>query len=320
MKILIAGATGLVGSEIVALCQERNIPVSYLTTSKQKIVSRENYQGYYWNPNKGEIDLECFNGVTSIINLAGANIAKRWTPLQKKRILNSRINALRTLANGFQKLESHTIEGFVSASAIGIYPDSIAHYYEEDETEVDDSFLGKVVFAWEKEVDRFKQFNINVAKLRIGLVMSGKGGVLTEMAKPIKYYVGAPMGSGEQWQSWIHIHDLARMFLHVLEENITGVYNAVAPNPVTNVKLTREIAKVLEKPLVLPNIPKLFMRIALGEMAYLLFVSQRVSSKKIEESGFVFDYQNICSALEGIYKEKTKQYKGDACSDREYAP
>lgn len=304
MKVLITGATGLVGSEITAVCHAQDIQVNYLTTSKNKIESKENYQGFYWNPDSGEIDINCFTGVSAIINLAGASISKRWTPEYKKIILSSRINTLKTLRNGLKTCNPEQIESFVSASAIGIYPNSLTEFYEEDETAVDNSFLGEVVAAWEKEIDTFKSFGFPVAKVRIGLVMSDDGGALPEMAKPIKLYVGAPFGSGEQWQSWVHITDLARIFLYALEHRLAGIYNGVGPNPVTNSKLVKEIALVLKKPLFLPNVPQFAMKALLGEMSYILFASQRVSSKKIEEEGFVFQYMNVCRALESIYEQR----------------
>jgi uncharacterized protein (TIGR01777 family) len=318
MKILITGATGLVGSAIVELCQKKNIDVNYLSTSKNKIVSHSNYKGFYWNPSKGDIDLECFDGVTAIINLAGVSISKRWTSSNKKAILNSRINSLKTLRNGLDRVDSNKIESFISASAIGIYPDSLSSYYSEEEEAVDDSFLGEVVQAWEKEADTFKKFNFSVAKIRIGLVLSANGGALPEMAKPINNYVGAAFGAGDQWQSWIHINDLSRMFLFMAKNKIQGVFNGVAPNPVCNSKLVKEIAKQLNKPMILPNIPQFAMKLILGEMSYILFASQRVSSKKIEEEGFNFHYQNICKALEGIYSSANKEKQDNPVSQTEF--
>lgn len=318
MQILITGATGLVGSEIVRLCQEQNIIVNYLTTNKNKIVSEDNYQGFYWNPDAGEIDLSCFKGVTAIINLAGASISKRWTESYKKKVLSSRIDTLRTLKNGIEKIDASNITSFISASAIGIYPNSLANFYTEDEKSVDKSFLGEVVDTWEKEADTFKNFDFKMAKLRIGLVLSADGGALPEMAKPIKYYAGAAFGNGMQWQSWIHISDLARQFLYLIEHELDGTYNGVGPNPVNNTKLVKEIAKVLNRPLFLPNIPRFAMKAILGEMSYLLFASQRVSSKKIEEEGFVFYYPNIFSALKNIYAKETPKSEIDAVNKKEY--
>lgn len=301
MKVLITGATGLVGSELVSLFHEQSIAVHYLTTRKNKIVSDTDYKGFYWNPDENEVDLKCFEGISVIINLAGASISKRWTTSYKEKVLSSRVNSLRTLYNALEKVDTSKINSFVSASGIGIYPNSLNAYYTEDEKEVDNSFLGDVVKSWEKEIKAFEKFSFNVSTIRIGLVMSSKGGALPEIAKPIQYFIGAAFGDGQQWQSWIHINDLARMFLFVIENNLQGSYNGVGPNPVNNIKLVKKIAKVLRKPLFLPNIPKFLMKAILGEMSYLLFCSQRVSSKKIEQKGFVFEYTNVCSALENIY-------------------
>jgi len=301
MKVLITGATGLVGQAIVKVLHQKGIPVNYLTTSKEKITSTENFQGFYWNPSKEEIDLDCFDNVQAVINLAGTNIAKRWTPDHRRKVLSSRINSLRTLKKGLEKSKNKEVECLVSASAIGIYPNSISEYYDENETKVDDGFLGEVVQKWEAEADTFEKLNIDVAKIRIGLVLSKDGGALPKMAMPIKNFVGAPLGSGEQWQSWIHIDDLAQMFVFAVENNLKGVYNGVASNPVTNTKMTKELAKILERPLWLPNVAAFLLKTFLGKMSTLVLASQRVSSKKIEEEGFSFQYVNICQALKSLY-------------------
>jgi uncharacterized protein (TIGR01777 family) len=312
MSVLITGATGLIGKVITNLLHKHGYTVHYLTTRKNKIETRENYKGYYWNPTKGEIDLASLVGVNYIINLAGATVSKRWTSHYKKEILNSRINSIRTLKSGIEKSSNTTIEGIVSASAIGIYPNSYDSLYTEDDKRVDDSFLGEVVAQWEDEIDTLNELGCSVAKIRIGLVLSSKGGALPKMAQPIRNFVGAAFGSGEQWQSWIHIKDLARMFIFLMEKKQSGVFNGVAPNPITNSKLTREIATTLKKPLILPNIPKVAMNLILGEMAYILFSSQRVSSMKIVKRGFQFYHTNIKAALTDLLsdgkqeKSKTK--------------
>nr|WP_299486068.1 TIGR01777 family oxidoreductase [uncultured Allomuricauda sp.] len=302
MKVLVTGATGLVGKAIVEILTEKGIAVNYLSTRKKKITTTENCQGFYWNPSKGEIDLECFEDVSAIINLAGASIATRWSATNKKRIMDSRVQSIRTLHGAMKKIDASSIDTFVSASAIGIYPNSVSNFYDEETAEVDDSFLGDVVKKWEKEISTFEDFGLNVSKIRIGIVLSGLGGALPKMAGPIRNFVGSIFGSGAQWQSWIHITDLAQMFVYVVENSLKGTFNGVAPNPVTHAKMTKELARVLERPLILPNIPKFVMQLLLGEMAYLLFASQRVSSKRIEKKGFQFQYPNIGPALEQIYE------------------
>ncbi|SFZ93929.1 hypothetical protein SAMN05428642_103429 [Flaviramulus basaltis] len=300
MRVLITGATGLIGGEIVKLCHKKQINVNYLTTSKSKIQKEEKYKGFYWNPKSGDIDKDCFINVDAIINLAGATISKRWTPEYKKEILNSRKQTTQLLVNAL-KGETHSIKQVISASAIGVYPDSLINYYDEDfKVKDENSFLSHVVKVWEHEADAFLKLNIAVSKIRIGLVLSKKGGALQEMVKPIKFGVGAAFGTGKQWQSWVHINDLANIFLYVLKHNLNGVYNAVAPNPVTNQELTKTIANVLNKPLFLPNIPKSFMKFILGDMHTLLFESQRVSSKKIEDKDFNFKYNYLKPALENL--------------------
>jgi uncharacterized protein (TIGR01777 family) len=299
MRVLITGATGLIGQEIVKLCHEKDIKVNYLTTSKSKIVQEENYKGFYWNPKAKEIDADCFKEVVAIVHLAGATVSKRWTPSYKKEILSSRTKTTALLVNTLKEL-THTVKQVVSASAIGIYPDSLINYYDESHNEISSSFLGQVVSVWEQASDEFLKLNITVSKIRIGLVLSNKGGALMEIVKPIKFGLGAAFGNGKQWQSWIHIHDLANLFLYVLQNNLKGVYDGVAPNPTSNSELTKTAASVLHKPLFMPNIPKFFMKLILGEMHILLFESQRVSSKKIADIGFLFKFNYLEPALNNL--------------------
>lgn len=301
MKVLITGATGLIGSEIVKQCHQRNWTVHYLTRSKENIETKDNYKGFLWDVDKGEIDGNCLSGVTKIINLVGSPVAKRWTKENKKEILSSRTDSLKLLRNTI-KQSSAEIEQIISASAIGVYPDSKTKYYTESYPKTSDTFLGDVVEKWENEVDEFKSLGIKTAKVRIGLVLAEKDGALPKIAKPIEHFAGAAFGSGDQWQSWIHIEDLGRIFLFVAEHELSGIFNGVAPNPVTNDTLTKEIANTLNKPLILPNVPKIFMKIALGEMHIILFESQRVSSEKIESEGFNFNYSNLKPALTNLLK------------------
>lgn len=296
MTVLITGATGLIGREIVKQCHDKGFNVHYLTTSKSKLATESNYKGFFWNPNNNEIDHSCFDGVSTIINLVGASISKRWTKSNKKEILESRTKTAQLLQDTI-RLYNYNIKHVVSASAIGIYPSSFTNYYDEAYDQNSDSFLGMVVAQWEDAIDGFKELGCKVAKIRIGLVLARQGGALPEIIKPIKFGAGAAFGNGKQWQSWIHVTDLANIFLHVVAHKLEGVYNGVAPNAVTNSELTKTVAKVLHRPLIMPNIPKPLMKLILGEMHMLLFESQRVSSDKIKAKGFYFKYANLKPAL-----------------------
>src|SRR5690606_2051814 len=158
----------------------------------------------------------------------------------------------------------------------------------------------EVAKQWEEAADTFSDLDIKISKIRIGLVLDTKEGALPQMVKPTKYGFGAAFGNGLQWQSWIHKKDLARIFIHVLENELEGLYSGVAPNPVTNQELTKAIGRTLKKPLWLPNIPKVVIKMILGEMHVLLFESQRVCSKKIIDSGFEYKFVNLKPALEDL--------------------
>lgn len=300
MKILITGATGMIGSELVRLLLAKNHSVNYLTTSKSKIESKPNYNGFYWNPEQGKIDESCLYEVDAIVHLAGANISKRWTNAYKQEIIESRTLSAELLYNLIRKTPNQ-VKQFVSASGTASYPESYTKVYYETTVDTEDSFLSNVVKKWEESADRFQVLNIKVCKLRTGIVLSNLGGALPELVKPIKLGLGAAMGSGKQIQSWIHINDLVGMYYFVIENQLEGVYNAVAPNPISNKELTVAIAKVLKNPLFLPNIPQFVMKLVLGEMSYLLFSSKNLSSEKIQNSGFKFEFPKIKEALSDLY-------------------
>lgn len=296
MRVLITGATGLIGSELSSLCRENGIQVNYLTTDKSKIKKEETYKGFYWDPKNEQIEKGCIEGVKTIIHLAGASIAEPWSNSYKKKILKSRTETAALLYKTLKENE-HQVENFISASAIGVYPSSEQKLYSEDDEVVADNFIGEVVRKWEAAADEFENLGLDVAKIRVGLVLAEDGGMLEKIKKPISLNMGAALGNGKQWQSWIHIEDLAGIFFFAIKNELTGVYNAVAPNPVTNKELTKELARQMGKSIWLPNVPKFALKGLLGEMSQIVLSSQLVSSKKIEEVGYNFKYTNLSRAL-----------------------
>ena len=301
MNILITGATGLIGSKLTNDLLLNGYAVNYLTTRKSQIKSNSKINGYYWNPEKNIIDLECFKNVDTIINLAGSNIAKRWSDSNKLDILNSRIKSLNLLkySISYNKIN---IKKIISASAIGIYPSSVDNVYKENESLISDSFLGKVVCQWESAVNSFKDLEIDVVIVRIGLVLSRDGGILSKSILPIQYGFGSFFGNGNQWQSWIHFQDISNIFYHILKYDLSGVFNGVSPNPVTNKTFTKKIAKFLNRPLLLPNLKKWMMRLLLGEMHTIIFESQNVSCEKLTKSKFKFKFDNFDQAIADLLK------------------
>lgn len=301
MTILVTGATGLIGQELVGFLLQNGHTVHYLSTSRTKLVSNSSYKGYYWNPKTAEIDVAAFTDVEVIVHFAGANVAQRWTTDYKEEIIQSRVLSTQLLFKTLQQI-THKVTQIVAASAIGIYPNSLSSIYHETDLDIDDSFLGNVVKRWENEVSQFEKLEMVVTKIRIGIVLAKDGGALKEMAKPIRMGLGAAFGSGQHYQSWIHIHDLAAIFYFVIQNKLAGVYNGVSPYPVTNEDLTKAIARTIEKPLFLPNIPQFVMKMLLGEMHEILFSSQHVSSRKLLDENFQFKYASLDKALAELLK------------------
>lgn len=299
MKILIAGATGLIGRALVLQCLEEKISVNYLTTNKQKLESKEGYNGFYWNPEDGEIDLSAFEGVDAIINLAGSSIAQRWTKKRRLAIMQSRVETAAFLFSTLQKIP-HTVSHYISASGISGYPSSYDRLYYETYEPMATTFLGEVVTRWEASADAFLTLGMKVTKVRTGIVLSEKGGALPKILKPIKMGFGSPLGNGEQWQSWIHERDMAGIYLFLLKNSLAGVYNATSPNPVTNKKMVQILANHYNKSIWLPNVPEFLLRWLLGDMAAVILESQLVSAEKLIEAGFQFQFVNLEHALEDL--------------------
>jgi len=299
MKILITGATGLVGRHLVTHLLREGHKINFLTSRKKALHSLPNCSGFYWDIENEIIDASCVIGVDKIIHLAGASISKRWTKSFKKEIIASRIVSSKLLFN-ILKSEEHQVNQIICASAIGIYKHSYSMVYNEDSCSFSDSFLGDVVKKWEESSNAFFSLDIKATKVRIGVVLSKKGGALPKIKQPITLGLGASLVTGKQYMSWIHVNDLIKLISFLLVENKEGVFNAVAPNPVTNSELTKALAKKIGKPLFLPNVPKFILKLLLGEMHEILCESQYVSSNKIEELGFDFEYKQIEEALTNL--------------------
>jgi hypothetical protein len=286
---------------LTLLLLSKGFEVNYLSTSKKKLLMQPSYKGFYWNPQNMEIDMAVLEEVQVIVHLAGASIAKRWTKSYKKEILESRTKSAQLLYKTLKE-QPNKVEYFISASAIGLYRDDLNFHHKEDSPLIDNGFLSAVVQQWEAGIDEFRSLGINVCKLRTGLVLSEKGGALPQMIRPFKFGLGARIGSGKQVQSWIHITDLIDMYFFAIENRLQGAYNAVAPNPVTNTELTKAIARQLQRPLIMPNVPKFLVKAILGEMHQLLFLSQKVSCDKMTQAGFKYNYPNLDAALADILK------------------
>jgi uncharacterized protein (TIGR01777 family) len=307
MKILITGATGLVGKELVRLLVTHKVEVHYLTTDKAKIQNREGYHGFYWDPSRGIIDKHCLQGVDVIINLAGANISKRWTVAYKQEIVESRILASNLLYKSLKE-NPNQIKQLISASGTAIYPDKAGKRYTESECVSDGGFLANLVVKWEESIDRFETLGMKVCKLRTGVVFSADGGALPEIIKPIQWGFGAIFGDGKQMMSWIHVKDLAALYYYAALHAWEGVYNAAAPVSIANGELTKVIAKKLKKPLWLPGIPKVMMKLLLGEMHELLFSDKDISPEKAINKGYQFQYPTADLALNDLIKSKNSAF------------
>jgi uncharacterized protein (TIGR01777 family) len=300
-KILIAGGSGLIGQELCNSLQDKGYEVAVLSRSKNPDTS---VPGYFWDIDRGEIDRAALNNCDYIIHLAGANIGeKRWSRKRKQEILNSRIKSTELIFNNIDKNNSR-LKAIISASAIGYYGAITSpHIYDESDPPAGD-FLGQTCRAWEQGVDIFTEMGIRVVRIRTGIVLSRQGGALAKLMRPIKFGLGAPLGQGNQYMPWIHMDDLCAIYIHALEnKDMHGAYNAVAPEHITNKAFTNKIAQILNKPYWFPNIPAATMKMLFGEMAVMLLKGSRISSDKIRNAGFTFQYPDLDSALQDLFSK-----------------
>lgn len=295
-RILITGGSGLIGSRLTELLASKGWEVAHLGRSKKSTLAKH----FTWNIDNGRVEENALDNVHTIVHLAGASVGSgRWTRSRKKEILDSRILSTRLLLEAVRK--TREVKTLITASGVNYYGYDRGKTFSEEDPGGHD-FLSTVTQAWEREADRFADHGVRVVKLRIGMVLSRQGGALPRLALPVRLFVGAPLGRGHQVYSWIHIDDLCGIIIKAIkDQSMVGAYNAVAPSPVTNGEMTRALAASLRRPLWLPSVPGIILRLVLGEMADIALEGNRVSCERILSSGYRYRFPNITSALKEIY-------------------
>ena len=293
MRVLLTGGTGFIGRAMQVFLRAQGHDVRVLSRSGGE---------FTWDPTAGTISPNTLQGVDGIIHLAGAGIADaRWTAKRKQELIDSRVKSTELLAKALREQE-HQVKVIVSASAIGYYGADSGSVLCTETSPSGSDFLAVCTRSWEAAVDLLPG---RVVKLRIGLVLGTDGGIFPTLMRPIRFGLGAILGTGNQGQSWIHRDDLVRMFaLALVDERLSGVYNAVAPTPISHAEMTIAMAKAVHRPLFLPKVPAWGLRLVLGEMACLVLGGNFVSSKKIQEFiPFTFTYNRFEEALTALIHE-----------------
>ncbi|AQG80850.1 TIGR01777 family oxidoreductase [Spirosoma montaniterrae] len=300
--VLITGGTGTIGRRLTELLLQDGYQVSYLSRTLKPIA---NVTVYQWDVPKGQLNPQAIQTADHIIHLAGAGIAdERWTDARKNEILKSRTQSTELLAQALVK-NTHSVKSFIASSAIGYYGGDTADRPLTETSPAGNDFLAQVTRAWERSEDLVAALGIRTVKLRTGVVLTMAGGALPKLAQPVRLGAGAPIGSGQQYISWIHLDDLCRLYIEAIKnESWQGVYNAVAPTPVTNETLTRAIAKTLGRPMLLPNIPGFVIKLMFGELAVTVLGGNYVLNKRIaEETNFRYSFGDLDRALEEELQE-----------------
>lgn len=299
--ILIAGGTGLLGSRLSEMLREKGYIVRHLSRQRNPGAP---FPAYGWDLKKGFIEEEAIEEADFVVNLAGANIAGQgWTDARKQILLSSRVDSALLLKKYIEQKRT-PLKAYVSASAIGYYGDRGDQWLREEDV-AGEGFLPRVVQAWEEAAFGMREIGVRTTALRIGVVLSTKGGALPKIMLPFKFFNGTYFGQGRQWMAWIHIEDMCRMFIEALEnERMEGVYNGVAPHPATNKDFTFMIKDALRKPALIFPAPEFALRLMLGEMADVIFDSACVSSEKIEKTGFQFHFPELLPALDDLLRRK----------------
>jgi uncharacterized protein (TIGR01777 family) len=296
MNILITGANGLVGKSLQNKLKRNGINIFTLTSGQKK---GEN--DYRWNTVDGIIDPLPVNQIHGVVHLAGAGIAdKAWTDERKKEVLDSRVKASEFLFDAFKKAE-HFPDFYITASGVGYYSQDNVKAYSEDGPK-GDNFLAEVCDAWEKAADLF-QSHCKVYKLRFGVILGDKG-FIKEILKPAKFFAGAVLGSGKQIVPWVHLDDVVNVIICSIENKISpNIYNVVAPSENSLDEITRKAARLISRPVILPNIPSFLVKAIFGERSLMLLSGQRIYPGNLLHQGFKFTYKEIDTSLESILKK-----------------
>ena len=306
--VLITGGTGLVGKALTDKLIQKGYRVIVLTRAISNKTENSQLSYAHWDIKKEEIDLNAIQGADYIIHLAGAGVVdKKWTKEYKKEIQESRTKSSQLIVASLAK-NSNKVKAIISSSAIGWYgPDKSNNIAFIENTPAAIDFLGETCRLWEKSVDEAEKTGVRVCKLRTGIVLSNDGGALKEFKKPIKMGVAGILGNGNQTVSWIHIDDLCRMFIYAMENNtLSGSYNAVAPNPVSNKILTLILAKAMRGKFFIPmHVPSFILKIMMGSRSIEVLKSTTVSAEKIKKEGFTFLYPTIEAAINQLIKKKS---------------
>ena len=301
-SILITGGTGLIGTKLYKFLKEKHFNVIVLT--REESLSIENKDFVLWDPEKNILDTNKIENIDCVINLAGESIdGSRWTNKYKKRIMDSRVISTRFLFTKLKSLKNKP-KVLVSASAVGCYHEDTLN--EQDETsDLNHNFLGDVVKKWEFESRKFEDIGIKTSILRIGVVLSKEGGMLRKLYPLFLLGLGVPIGSGKQILSWVHIDDMVAIIFKCINENLSGIFNIVAPEKINNIDFTKLLSKRISF-IRLPSFikaPKFLVRIIFGEQSTLVLNGLNISSKKIEKIGYVFKFPTMDDALKNIYNK-----------------
>lgn len=300
--ILITGGSGLIGRKLSRLLIEKGYRVIWL--SRERFVKAE-IPRYRWDYQRSEIEKEAVGQADIIIHLAGSNIGEDpWTRLKKQSIVESRVQTAQLLLDTVKSMDKKP-EAFISASAIGYYGVKITNNtYTEEDAPTENDFLSRTCRKWETAAFNFQeQLGVRTVVFRTGFVISKNSDAFRKLILPIRFGLGAPIGSGKQYLTWIHIEDLCRMYLKAIEDtDMKGVYNAVSPEFISNADFMHTLAKVMKRPYFMPHIPSFLMRLILGEAAGMILGGSRISSKKIQDAGYEFQYDTSEKAIKASLK------------------